>query len=392
MSQREVAPGGISFKPGEGLNIASADHDFSIGFGFRFQLLYTLLADDPNASPPAVDQSVQVRRARLQVAGNVFGKHNKYRLELAVSPSDVDYDKTTTTSPLLEAYTEFDQLRDLTLRAGQYKVPYDRIRVISDVARELVDYPGVTREFSLDRDIGVELKSNDLFGAGLFRYHLGVFSGKGRNSFAQTNMGLLYLARLEFLPLGLFEDYSESDFQRTRPRLAIGAGASRLVGGLKDRGTTGNLPLDVGGKTDFNMATADAMFKAYGFSALAAFYYRTGERHAGSFVDAGGNPVLDSKGKPITKPTPSRDGTDVTVQLGYLLPRTSFEVAAHYDVITGSTDAGHNGLKDSKELGGGLNYFFARHNLKVQSDFFRVYQSELSDGYDQLRVQLQLVM
>ena len=46
-----------------------------------------------------------------------------------------------------------------------------------------------------------------------------------------------------------FEDYSESDFQRTRPRLAIGAGASRLVGGLKDRGTTGNLPLDVGGKT-----------------------------------------------------------------------------------------------------------------------------------------------
>jgi phosphate-selective porin OprO/OprP len=392
MSRRNVESSGITFKPGEGINIESADHDFSIGFGFRFQLLYTLLDEDPNSVPPQTDQSLQVRRARLQVAGNVFGKHNKYRLELAVSPTDVDMDKTVSTSPLLEAYTEFDYIRDLTLRAGQYKVPYDRIRVTSDMARELVDYSAATKEFSLDRDIGVELKSNDLFGAGLFRYHLGVFSGKGRNSFTPSNLGLLYVARVEVLPFGLFDDYPECDFQRTGPRLSIGGGVARLVGGLKDQGTVGKLPLDVGGKTDFDMATADATFKAYGFSAIGAFYHRTGERHNGSFVDASGNPVLDAKGQPLTKPSPSRDGTGIVAQLGYLLPRTSFEVAGRYVKITGSSDAGHNALKGVNELGGGLNYFFAQHNLKIQSDFFRIYQSEISNGYNQLRLQLQLVM
>lgn len=392
MARRTVAPGGITFKPGEGVNIESSDHDFSIGFGFRFQLLYTLLRDDPNLSPPATDQSLQVRRARLQVAGNVFGVHNKYRLELAVSPTDVDMDKATSTSPLLEAYTEFDYLRDLTLRAGQYKVPYDRIRVTSDMARELVDYSGATKEFSLDRDIGVELKSNDLFGAGFLRYHAGIFSGKGRNSFASVNMGLMYVARIEVLPFGMFDDYSESDFQRTGPRLGIGGAAVRLVGGLRDQGTMGKPPADLGGKTDFDMAEGDFSFKAYGFSALGAFYYRTGERHSGSFVDANGKPILDAKGQPLTKPSPSRDGTGLVAQAGYLLPRTSFEVTGRYVEIAGSTDPGHDGLKDSHELGGGLNYFFAEHELKVQADFFRIYADSLSDGYDQVRLQLQLVM
>jgi len=392
MARRPVNSATMSFKPGEGINIESVDHDFSIGFGFRFQLLYTLLDEDPNQSPPTTDQSLQVRRARLQVAGNGFGVHNKYRLELAVSPTDVDMDKSVSTSPLLEAYTEFDYLRDLTLRAGQYKVPYDRIRVTSDVARQLVDYSGVTKEFSLDRDIGVELKSNDLFGAGLFRYHLGIFSGKGRNSFAATNLGLLYVARIEVLPFGLFEDYSESDFQRTGPRLSIGGALARLVGGLKDQGTVGKPPLDAGGKTDFDMAEADATFKLYGFSALAALYYRTGERHSGSFVDANGKPILDAKGKPLSKPSPSRDGTGIVAQAGYLLPRTSLEVTGRYTIISASSDPGHDALKDSHELGGGLNYFFAQHDLKLQTDFFRIYQHELSDGYNQFRLQLQLVI
>src|ERR1041385_3028792 len=68
MARRTVVPDRITFKPGEGVYIASDDQAFSIGFGFRFQLLYTLLNDDPNTGK--TDQSFQVRRARLQVAGN----------------------------------------------------------------------------------------------------------------------------------------------------------------------------------------------------------------------------------------------------------------------------------------------------------------------------------
>jgi phosphate-selective porin OprO and OprP len=389
VAHRKVNADGIGFKPGEGVKITSDDKAFSIGLGFRFQLLYTLLNDDQKVKPePVTDQSIQIRRARVQIGGNAFGEHNKYKLELAVSPTDVDYDKATTTSPLLEAYAEFDYVKDLTIRAGQYKVPYDRIRVISDFGRQLVDYSTATREFSLDRDLGVEVKSNDLFGAGLFRYHLGVFSGKGRNSFYSPNLGLLYVGRIEALPLGMFEDYMESDLQRTRPRLSIGVGAARLVGGLKDKGTTGDPPTDGGvvdpnKVTDFNMVTADAFFKIYGFSALAALYYRTGERF--TYVN-------EATGVPLNPPDPSRDGIGFALQAGYLVPRTPFEIAARYMTVKGKDEPGHNGLKDTNEIGGGLNYFFAQHHFKLQTDFFRVWAKEVSDGYNQFRLQMQLAI
>jgi hypothetical protein len=155
-----------------------------------------------------------------------------------------------------------------------------------------------------------------------------------------------------------------------------------LVGGLKNRGTTGDPPAD-GGTTDFNMVTADAMFKAYGVSALAALYYRTGERY--TFVD-------EATGQPLTKPSPSRDGTGLVFQAGYLWPRSIFELDARYAKITGASDPGHNGLKDSNELGAGINCYFAQHDLKLQTDFLRVYTHDVSDGYNQYRLQLQLVM
>jgi len=149
----------------------------------------------------------------------------------------------------------------------------------------------------------------------------------------------------------------------------------------------------VGGSTDFNLADADLMFKMYGLSLEGAFYYRHGDRNPGKLVDASGKPINDASGKPITGPSPSRDGTGVVAQGGYLIPRLPLEIAARYANIRRSDDPFHNALKDSNELGGGVNYYFAQHQLKLQTDYFRVYTNgSLSDGYNQFRVQLQLVM
>jgi len=109
-------------------------------------------------------------------------------------------------------------------------------------------------------------------------------------------------------------------------------------------------------------------------------------------VDASGKPILDASGKAITKPSASRDGTGVVAQAGYLLPRLPFEIAGRYAKTKGSSEPLHNGLKDSTEVGGGLNYYFAQHQLKLQTDYFRIYAHEPSDGYNQVRLQLQLVM
>lgn len=390
MSPRDVAPG-IAFTPGEGIKLESADGDFSLDISFRIQVLYTFLDKDPALDKDV--QSLQIRRARLQLGGKVFGPHNKYKLEMALSPSDVVMTATNVgTSPLLEAYAEFDYLRDLTVRAGQFKVPFDRMRYTSDTARELVDYSGTTNEFSQDRDIGVELKSNDLFGAKLLRYHLGVLSGKGRNSFQALDMGLMYLARLEILPLGLYDDSSEADFQRASPRLSLGGAFVHITDARRDRGATGSAPLDVGGTTDMNLAVGDLSFKAYGLSLIGSFYYRHGDRNAGKFQDASGKDILDTSGKPLAAPTASRDGTGLVAQAGYLIPRLPLEFAARYANLRGRQTPLHNGLKDSNELGGGISYYFAQHQLKLQTDYFRIWQKEVSDGCNQVRLQLQLVM
>ena len=361
--------------------IESTDRRFSVGLSFRFQLLYTMLHEDPARG--ITDQSLQIRRARLVLAGTAFGEHNKYKLEIAVSPTDDNLtDQIVHTTPLLEAYTEFDYLRDLTVRAGQTKVPFDRMRVVSDMARQLVDYSGATNEFSLDRDTGVELRSNDLFGLHRLRYQAGIFSGKGRNNALATDMGLLYVARVDVLPFGLFDDYVEADFQRLGPRLSVGASFVHISDAPRDRGTVGKFPSD-GGTTTMNLVAVDGMFKLYGFSLMPGFYYRHGNRNPGDATDASGKPV------PVS---PSRDGIGYLFQAGYLLPRTSLEIVARYANVVGSNSPGHDALEDESELGGGLNYYFARHHLKLQADYFRIYSNDLSQGYDQVRAQLQFVM
>ena len=51
---------------------------------------------------------------------------------------------------------------------------------------------------------------------------------------------MVYLARLEYLPLGIFRDMSEVDFARTKPRLAIGATYSFFQGANRVRGMIGD--------------------------------------------------------------------------------------------------------------------------------------------------------
>ena len=60
-------------------------------------------------------------------------------------------------SPLLSYYLEFDYLRDLTVRVGQYKIPFSRQRVISSGNQQMVDRSIANGEFNLDRDIGIDI-------------------------------------------------------------------------------------------------------------------------------------------------------------------------------------------------------------------------------------------
>jgi hypothetical protein len=295
------------------------------------------------------------------------------------------------TSPLLDAYFDFVHLRDLSFRVGQYKVPFSHQRVASSGDLQMVDRAITNSEFNLDRGIGVDLRYEDLFGLDLLRYRFGVYTGEGRNSFADGDFGMSYIVRGEVLPLGLFDDDVEGDFERTGPRLAIGAAYAFVDRARTDRGVLGSTPPD-GGTTDFNVVTADATFKMAGLSATTELYYRSGERDSGPLVDAAGMPILDDDGNPIST-APTRDGIGLLLQAGYFVPRVPLEIVGRYALIRGSQDADHDGLADEDEVGGGLNYYFAEHSLKLQGDFVHLSNDgDFGTGTDQFRLQLQAAL
>lgn len=369
----------VDFRPGRGLSIRSDDEQFELTTRFRLQILYRLM-DEPGSE---VSHELTLRRARLGFSGHFFGDDNRFKLELALSPSDegirdVFDNAGPTRTPLLDYYLEFRQLRELNVRIGQFKVPYNREYGISSADLEMIDRSIVHSAFSLDRDVGIDLRSPDLFGLGLFRYDAGVYIGQGRDAVGADDFGLLYAVRFEVLPLGLFDDYSEADFARSlTPRLSIGAAFAAIDRAHRDRGILGSAPAD-GGTTNTQHVAADVVFMVAGLRLFAEFLLRVGRRNSGDAVDEMGMQI----------PTdPSVWGWGLVSQVGYLLPDLPIEIATRYATTQPLRSPG--GVSVANELGLAVSYYVGRHPFKVQIDGFRLWGDQFDVGETRLRIQVQ---
>ena len=339
---------------------------------------------EPEPESPSPSPSLTIRRARLQFKGHVFNEHNKFKTELALSPRDMGFDGVVAhRTPILDWYFDFTYLRDLTLRVGQYKVPYSRQRVVSSGDLQLVDRSLANGEFNLDRDIGIDIRSKDFLGLDKLRYYAGVYFGEGRDQFRPSNFDMFYLARVEVLPFGMFKDYKEADFERSlRPRLSLGAAYAFVDGAVGSRGVLGSPPAD-GGTTDYHNVTTDVMFKIAGVSVFADVFYRQGQRSFGDAV------VIDDTGMEVPAERElARNGLGWSATAGYLIPRIPFELAARYAQVhaLGRLTA----LTRRDEVGGGCSYYFGGHPLKLQLDYFARYpEGMLPRTTHTLRLQLQ---
>ena len=126
---------------------------------------------------------------------------------------------------------------------------------------------------------------------------------------------MLYCARFEVHPLGLFDNRIESDLARHQsPVLSISAGYAYLASAKGRRGILGSAPSD-GGTTDYHNATADVSFKYRGFSVFGDFYFRQGERNYGDAT------VLDPDTGTLVPAEleDARNGIGWNGQVGYLL-------------------------------------------------------------------------
>lgn len=378
--QLPEAPPSVHLRPGSGLQIESADHAFAVALGAWLQALYALSAQDDHTA-----HGLTLRRARLSISGHAFGPHNRLFLQLGVSPIDMQVGPTgVRRTPLLDAYLEFTHLRDLSLRVGQYRVPFSRQRVTPFGNLALIDRAAVNFEFNLDRDLGLHVFSPDLLGLGLLRYQVGIFMGEGRDAQLQGDAGMLYTVRLEALPFGSFDDSSEVDLERSpSPRAALGIGYAFLDAGRGNRGVLGPPPTD-GGTTDSHHLTADALFKLRGVTLLLEAHYRNGRRRFGTATIVG----EEGMRAPAPREAP-RDGYGWFAQVDSVLGRWPLDAAVRYGQIR--RQRGASSLTDADELGAGMAWNLATRRFRVQADFFHTFKpGSFRAGRDELRVSARL--
>lgn len=355
---------------GKGVTIRTTDDKASLNIRARIQLRATAFGEPDDGQDDVTE--VAIRRMRLVVQGNADGPALTYYVQLSFSNLDTEADLRL---PLRDAYVTWAIHRDVSVRAGQMKVPFSRQRVTSSSALSMVDRSIVVTELNLDRDVGIQAFSKDLFGVGKLGYAAGLFGGEGRNRLGRA-AGLLYTLRLEAWPLGAFDDYVEGDARRARPwRLAFGANVGHNQNTNRPRSTIG-VPY-AAGDFDYTHASADAVVKKRGFFAISELMYRTANEDS-RLVPVNG----------VASTIWSRSGWGGYVQAGQMLSE-HVEVSGRFSKLQPG-DQTDPSFVAAREAGVGLSYYANGHDLKVQTDYFRVTDAATGQPVHTGRVQMQL--
>lgn len=367
---------------GRGYTLRAEDGSSSLNLRARAQIqgFVETKAEDPvSGERERADVGFVVRRLRLVLQGHAIDRDVRYYIQLGFSPRDQEPDLLV---PVRDAQILWTGLRDLQVRAGQMKVPFNRERIVSSSALGMVDRSNVNFELNLDRDIGVMLQSRDLFGLrGLLRYSLGVFGGDGRNR-STPGTGLLYAGRLEVAPFGDFDDYAEVDFTRTaKPRLAFGVATATSDATPRARATTGDTFQT--GTVDYRHGAADLIFKMGGLSVQSEVLFRKARTLALTGAGDAGAPVTEHP----------RSAWGFMAQAGFLVTKR-WEPSLRYGEVR-PFDGTNPELRRDREIGGGLSYYVHKHDLKVQLDYFRLLTDADASGdfvlaRDRVRLQTQL--
>jgi phosphate-selective porin OprO and OprP len=355
----DAPPAEVGGTLGRGYTLEASDGSSKLNIRLRTQFQGFVLTNpkEPETGErDRPDMGFIIRRLRLLFQGHVLNEDIRYYVQLGFSPRDQEEDLRI---PIRDAQMIWTGLRDFNLRVGQMKVPFNRERVISSSALGMVDRSNVNAELNLDRDVGIMLQSRDLFGLGeILRYNLGVFGGDGRNR-TLSRTGLLYAARIEVAPFGGFDDYSEVDFKRaSKPRLALGFAAAYSESTRRVRATTGET-FELG-TVDYRHGVADLIFKLSGLSLHSEILFRKSPQTVLAGTDAAGNTITEY----------ARSAWGYMFQAGFMVSE-HLEPALRYGEVRPVGTSNPELVRD-REIGGALSYYFHKHDLKVQLDYFRV--------------------
>ncbi len=350
---------------GKGLiNFVAKDSSFSIKFAPRFQVRSVSSWDHDGNQYGSPEHNFIVRRARLKFDGFAYSPKLKYKIELGLSNRDIsgaNQFNRNTPRYILDAVLMWNFSGNWELWAGQTKLPGNVERVISSANLQLIDRSLLNSRFTLDRDLGLQLRhKSNLGGDFIMRQKFAVSQGEGRNVTEGNEGGLQYTGRLEFLPFGTFKskgDYVQADLKReAKPKLMLGFTYNYNENAVRERGFAGDYMIRLDGtiyETNQTTIFADAMFKYNGFSFMGEYAKRTADDAIATEADGTtttGDIVLT--------------GNALNLQAGYLF-KSNYEVAARFTTLDYETETG---ALPTEQYTIGASRYVVGHKLKVQSD------------------------
>jgi phosphate-selective porin len=279
--------------------------------------------------------SFDVTRVRLSIKGTVFEPWVRYNVAIEASRTPGESD-----SKVKDAYVELGVER-ISVRAGQYKVPFSLQSLVPDWGQQLVERSIAVAAFAPDRDTGVMVLGTAK--AKKLGWSAGVFNGSGESR-RQNNGAVLWAARVWADPLGEFK-LSESAVEAP-PKGVLHVGLA-VRGGDAARGGRAGVFQEPDDQTAVGLELAWKRRRV--FLAGEGFWQRD-EVH---------NPT----------PGPAVESRGWQVQGGYMLVARRVELDARYAEV----DPDHGTAGDgATELRGGVNYYWKGHNLKLQADAGRL--------------------
>ena len=368
----------VSGAPGKGLTVKVGDV-FSLNVRSRIQIRYQLnISPEDDEGERELQQIVNIGTARLWFSGHVLTPRLTYMIQLAVAGRDF---RDGATSPIFDAYVDWNAHRDFNVRAGQFFVPFDRLRTVREFALQMGDRPRPVQELTLDRDVGIALYSERfLHDRSPVAVRLGVFGGGGTNLTAAREPGGLFMGRVELRPFGPIDDDSEGDLERRKtPGLALGAGFAANLNTNRVRSTTG--ATYTGGTTSYYHAAGDMVFKWRGLALQGEYLWK---RASVTEIRS-----TDEEGAPKIEPTRSAHGWVAQASYTFDPP---FEIVGRLSRLYPLADTAPAFVAElerrGQEAGVGLNYYFNGHRFKLQADWIALMTKDFQSADHVAHLQL----
>jgi phosphate-selective porin OprO/OprP len=348
--------------------------NFYLEMSNRVQVRYTHVFPDDAVKLPGTEAagdsqgSFRIRRAKLKFEGWFY----KPWLTYEVQTNWPGLSSSNLAQYLEDANINWDVTKgkkQFMIKFGQYKVPFGLQELTSSGSQQLVDRSLVSNAYFRGRDTGATVWG--VLGNNKFEYRAGLFNGNGLTRSVNDNAKFQYNARVSFqpngaTPLGTYSGahQSESDFETK----ALGKPIF-VVSAAFEQNDLSFAAADLKTNIKSTLYEVDAIFKYRGFSATGAYIW--GKREPQEV-----NPEFDSSGW--------------YAQAGFFLKPEKWEIAARYAQQDPSELVGPDKIT---EIRGGINFFYARHALKVQADYGQI-KTETSSGdrkNNELRIQTQFI-